>query len=526
MGNLCHRPASEDSSRTGSFSSNVEYLRIIKNPEWMMEFDDLSMDFEPSLISSDCSASTLDTNTSSLRQIVKFKIGGRLLCMSWNMQHDFKSTPFDFYWNPWGVNWLRDDERILIAKTWDVAQVLLKPEEPSELSRTIKIKAIIPSFLLAPQTVEKFYNSNESSVGEATKLSRTSIHDFLLSVSDRNGVFREVFNTHSKHRQRITSPLQPVYHPAGFQQLLEEDISLLPILLLDSLHVFIIRFTSFLIREELEEEFFYCSSDKQIELLSSYNAGATSENNLRLPREFVAMKMRLFKNWNSRFEAKNIVQQIQAKAIAVDIIFLQRVKEDVYNELAKQLSGVYSIIPNKFPAGEKDVTVTCLLNSTVHLQGRKKQTQMDQHNFAVLCKSYDIQYYVGAVCLTNNYSSCVKRKRLTKLLRSIGTTRPLILGGDFGFDLSANDNADARTTLKNYNGINYDQKSPFKSLISRTSTHLNFQARMGGKPFVGVPDGIFSSFPLVDDAFTDLNCWGENISDRAPIFQEIQLGLY
>jgi len=255
-----------------------------------------------------------------------------------------------------------------------------------------------------------------------------------------------------------------------------------------------------------------------------FKAGPTFDNMLDMPRKFKEMKGRLYKQWNSLFEDKNIIQQIWSKALAADIILLQGVKKGTFNQLSKQFSGVYSLIPNRFPAGEEDTTVICLLKSTVQLQGNKKVIQIDQHNFAVLCKSYNILYYVAAVCLDELQSMHMKTKVMTKLLRSIGTTRPLIFGGDFGIDLMATDTTLAGTILKNYNGINYKQRSPF--LVSRTRSYVNFQMKNRGEPCVKVTNGIFSSFPLVDDAFTDFNCWGENISDHAPIFQEIQLALF
>jgi len=527
MGSICQRPKEELTlSRTVSFEASVEYLHILKNPQTSAEFDDLSMDFAQSFISSDeCSVSRLKP-ASTLRQIVKFKIGGRLLCMSWNMQHDFNISAFDYYWNPWRVTWLREEERKLIANLWDVAEVFFNLEGPSQLCRTMHIKSVVPSYLLSPAILQKFCICTKLPADEAMKILNGSIYDFLLAFSGNSGVFRNLFNTHPNHPERISSPLQPIYKPGGLYRLLQKDISLLPTVLLNALQIFVIRFTVFLIGEKFGTEFSEVSPSEQLELVSRFSAGEIPEDSLMIPRMFILLKRQVYKNWSTRFKAKNIIQQIWAKAMEVDIILLQRVNKETFDELKQQFACVYSIIPRKFPAGEKYTTVICLLNCKVELQAKPKPIQIDHQNFAVLCKSYDILYYIGVVCLSNVDSPAQKRKLMTTLVRSMGTTRPMIFGGNFGFDLTDIHNAKVGTLLNNYNGINYDQRSPLRSLITPIRSHLNFQREVEGKPCVGATNGIFSTFPLVDQAFTDISSWGENASDHAPIFQEIQLGLY
>ena len=72
------------------------------------EFDDDTMDFSVKSILQDSTS-----YTSSLCQIVKFRIGNQLMCMSWNLWHDNQSTPFDYYWNIWSLK-LSDWDRALI----------------------------------------------------------------------------------------------------------------------------------------------------------------------------------------------------------------------------------------------------------------------------------------------------------------------------------------------------------------------------------------------------------------------------
>merc|ERR1719397_1644387 len=97
-------------------------------------------------------------------------------------------------------------------------------------------------------------------------LSKGSIFAFLLACSGRNGSFRNIFHTHLKYRKRTTNPLQHSYNPAEFHQLLEKDICFLPVLILDSLHVLVIRFTVFLTSFNLQKEFSEYCSNTQIEL--------------------------------------------------------------------------------------------------------------------------------------------------------------------------------------------------------------------------------------------------------------------
>merc|ERR1719228_2815142 len=105
------------------------------------------------------------------------------------------------------------------------------------------------------------------------------------------------------------------------------------------------RFTVFLRGEHLKKQFSEISPDEQMVLVSRYNAREIPENRFKIPRMFISLKRQLYKNWNMWFEAKNVIQQIWAKAIEVDIIFLQQVNAETFDELKKQFECVYSIIP-------------------------------------------------------------------------------------------------------------------------------------------------------------------------------------
>lgn len=81
--------------------------------------------------------------------------------------------------------------------------------------------------------------------------------------------------------------------------------------------------------------------------------------------------------------------------------------------------------------------------------------------------------------------------------------------------------------LKRYNGIDHTQEEPLVFSVNRTRTNLQFQVTKSDKQDKGVDDGIFSSFPLVGEAFTNFIQTGtDNPSDHGPVFQRIMLGLF
>lgn len=327
-----------------------------------------------------------------------------------------------------------------------------------------------------------------------------------------------------RNSRRISCPLQPVYDPHGFQLLIEEDVSLLPALLLDALHVLVIKFAVFFIGSNPSKEFSDCDPGQQIALFSRFQGRATYRS-LNLPRRFKEMKGRLYKKWNKMFEDENVVQQIWCRSQAADIILLQRVKEGTFQELTKLFSKMYSIVPNRFPTGQTETTVICLLKATVDLQESKTIRRIDNRHFAVSCNSGNVLYYVGVVCFEKSESSSVKKKVVNKLIPSIGNT-PVIFGGEFGEDLAVSHNPVPRAVLNKYNGIHYEDKAPLRSILRRTRTYLNFQTGIEGKACSPVTGGIFSSLPLVESTFCDDNEWENNPSDHAPIFQEIMLGSF
>jgi len=457
------------------------------------------------------------------------------MCMSWNLWHDYQSTPFDYYWNIWSLE-LYDEDRALIDTIWDVARVFFDLDNPTDLCRTTEINNVVPSLLLTPDILEKFCNSANVSDDERQKvmdLSSSSIHNFLSEWSGEShadSVFQNEANvavTHSKRRTRESSPLRPMYEIAAFKRLIEEDVLLLPALLIDALHVFVIRFSTYLLGRQQTKVFSEYDTCVQISKFNGF-CDETSPDNLYIPKIFTRMRTRLYKKWKKVFEDKHVVRQLwkKAKKREADIILLQRVKKGTFQELAMQLSEVYTIVPTMFPEGQEETTVICLLKSTVHV--RNKVRRIDNHHFAVLCGTSDIFYYVGIVSLPKNEDSFPPRSKVvSKLIKSIGKTTPAIIGGDFGEDLAANDNPLSRAMLKRYNGINHNQEVPLSTVVNLNRSLLNFKIERTSLETKSVTNGIFSSFPLVGDAFSDLVSWGpNNPSDHAPIFQEIMLGLF
>lgn len=233
------------------------------------------------------------------------------------------------------------------------------------------------------------------------------------------------------------------------------------------------------------------------------------------------MKSRMYKKWDTIFADENVVQQIWLRANAADIILLQRVKEKTFYELKRQLSKVYSMIPNNFPTDQRETTVICLLKATVELQETKHIRRIDNRHFAVTCKSENILYHVGVVCLDKSESPQVKRKVINTLISPTGNT-PVIFGGEFGEDLTKSQNAVPKAVLNKYNGI----KVPLSSRSRRTRTFLNFSIETENKSGKSVTADIFSSLPLVQNSFCDYNEWQNNPSDQTPIFQDIMLGSF
>jgi len=524
---------------------NTSWTQSISFQDNREEFDDDTMDFSVKSILitpsenvsfgfSDIQSMSTTSYTSSLCQIVKFRIGNRLMCMSWNLWHDYESTPFDYYWNIWSLQ-LFDEDRALIDTLWDVARVFFELDNPTDLCRTTELNMVVPSLLLSPNVLEKFCNSANLSLDERKKIMKLSHSSLFNFLSEWSGdaverVFHHEANlsrAHFRRRIRDSSPFQPTYEIASFQQLIEEDVLLLPALLLDALHVFVIRFSTYLLGRQQTKVFSEYESHVQIEKFGGFRT-ETIPDNLYIPKLFTRMRARLYKKWKRVFEDRNIIRQIwnKARKRAADIILLQRVKEGTFQELVKQLSDVYTIVPSIFPEGKNEATIICLLKSTV--THRNKIRRIDEHNFAVLCRTSDIFYYIGVVNLDDSEdSSLLRRKIVARLMKYIGTTKPAIIGGDFGEDLAVTGNPLARTMLRSYNGINHNQEVPLASVVNLNRSLLNFKIERTSVQIKSVTNGIFSSFPLVGDAFSDLVSWGpNNPSDHAPIFQEIMLGLF
>jgi len=137
---------------------------------------------------------------------------------------------------------------------WDVARVFLSTTNPTILSKRTVLNAILPPFLL--NAFENFIvaaDIPEKERGLVMTFSRASIYDFLTShCYDINAkkVLQNQFSfiqLHRKTRDRKSSPLRSNYDPAYFSKLVETNPTILPVLILDFLHVLVIRFSGFLI---------------------------------------------------------------------------------------------------------------------------------------------------------------------------------------------------------------------------------------------------------------------------------------
>jgi len=471
----------------------------------------------------------------SLAQTVQFQIGNELLCMTWNIHNDVKVTPFDFYCDFRTVG-LDDTDSILIEILWDVARVLLHITDPSELCLRTPLKSILPVFLI--NACEDFCEAAKLQADEKKQVMNfpdTSLHEFLTAFTyneDSNKLFRNQFSflqLHQKNRGRKSSPLRPEYNPAAFHELLEKDPSLLPLLILDFLHVLVIRFSGFLIKNDLRKAFSEFTPEAQIDQLVAYSEEQGNSIELTLTKHFSLTKHRLYTEWNRVFRDNNKIQQIWTKAslVQADIILLQQVTQGAYRELINIVTEEFTVLPGNFPGKQDETTVICIRRSTVE-ETETEVKYFNEQNFAVLCKSSDILYWVCVVNLTpGKTSGDLRKKEALKLMRALGRNTPTIVGGNFNEDLTAGDNPVAKIMLKQYNGIDHTQELPLAFTVNRTRTNLQFQVARSDQQDREVDDGIFSSFPLVGQAFTDFTQTGtENPSDHGPVFQRIMLGLF
>jgi len=471
-----------------------------------------------------------------LSQATKFKIGNEVLCMSWNMKHTPDSTPFDYYCDFRTLN-LSERDSVIIEILWDIARVFFHMENTWELSGKTILSSLVPSALLSDDALDRFCSSvklSQSELKHLWNLPNASILEFLKAHLFDEDINQTLHNessflmTHMRWRRRDSSPLLTNYNPEAWKDLLKRDPSLLPVLIMDSLHVNIIKFSHYLIVSNLRKAFSEFESAEQLSEVSKF-CKQNDQNDLTLPSTFKAVKARLYDRWNLAFLNNNKVKQIWLKVdqTKADIILLQRLTKGVFKELVSKFSGKYAIVPPKFPSGVKETTAILLFKETVKLE-KDKTRRMDERNFAVICNTSNIRYYVGVVHLTEG-RSCgeLRKKEVREWKRILGKTTPIIIGGDFNEDLTAFDNPVAQLMLKTYNGIDHTQvQNESLALITRTRTNLQFHVGKSDKLEKGVTNGIFSSCPLKGEAFTDFLYSGhKNPSDCGPVFQRVMLTL-
>jgi len=469
-----------------------------------------------------------------LEQVVKYKIGEELMCMSWNLSHYSGGTPFDYYCDFRNFS-MNERDVISVEIIWDVARVFLSKETPTELSKTTKLKTVVPSYLLLQETLKNFSNAVHISGKErdlVMKFPELSLYDFLLALSydeEINQVLRNessFMKTHSKFSNRASSPLQLNYKPSAFKALLKKDPAILPVLILDSLHTLAIRFAAYLLYNDLVKAFSDYESSEQIKKLEAYCAKTTTDD-LALPNHFLQTRRALYEKWNSVFQEENVLKQIEKKLKIShsDIVLLQEVTKVLFNKLKGQLSKSYAVFPKKFPSKMTHTTVVCLNNTTVKVD-KEKIRHMNELNFAVPCHSSDIKFHVGIVSLSPGRSCGELRKKEVSRFKRILGNDPAIVGGNFNEDLTAFDNPVSRIMLKRFNGIDHTQAMPLACTTNPTRTNLQFNVAQSDRRKNGVENGIYSSFPLAGDASTDFLYPGmNNPSDRGPVFQRIRLAL-
>jgi len=473
---------------------------------------------------------------SSLSQLVQFQIGNELLCMTWNIHNDKNISPFEYYTDFRAIG-LKERHSITMEIVWDVARVFLSTSNPTLLSKTTKLNEILPQFLV--NAFDDFSVAAKVLGEEKEKVvgfPNASIYDFLTSHSYNGGTRKMLQNQysfiqlHRNNRDRKTSPLRLNYEPLEYRKLLKVDPTVLPLLILDFLHFLVIKFSAFLIENQLPKAFSEYEPKDQLEELVAYSKQNQDCNELCLPKLFLTSRRKLYKKWDLVFTERNKINQLLNKVCETqtDIILLQQVTKLAYQELVEQMSEKFDILPKEFPVLQKEITVICLEKTAVQKKKDSKIKYLNEQNFVVQCVSSDILFYVGVVNLTPGESSREARKsEALRISRAMGENKPVIVGGNFNEDLTGQKNSVAKIMLKKYNGIDHTQEEPLVFSVNRRRTYLQFEIAKSGDMDQGVNDGIFSSFPLVGEAFTNFIQTGmDNPSDHGPVFQRIMLAMF
>jgi hypothetical protein len=510
-----------------SNTSRTEMLKRLSRTLQSFEFNDTVIARSSSV---SLNTSSLQNLTySSLNQVVNYKVGNELICMSWNLNDEPDSSPFKFVSDFRNLD-VSEDEFVTMQLLWDVAKVFRGTNNPTEFNRTITIESIVPADLLSQKALISFCDAVKMSDKEretVMQFPKMTLYVFMLAVTydtDTTGILHNassILKTNKRCPRRASNPLQPHYNCNAYKQLLHQDPTLLPVLILDLLHTLIIRFSSFLLYNNQQKAFSEYEISEQREWLSLYSS-QNSPNDLSLPREFTNVRNTLCEKWKTVFGDANKVGQLQLKMDRsnADIVLLQNITSGVFMELRSELMERYYVFPAEFPTEVERTSVICLKKATVLVE-KADATFINHNNFSVLCRSSDILYYVAVVSLTPGHACGeIRKQEATSFKRMLGKGKPVIIGGYFDEDLTALSNPVARIMLKSYNGLYQNQE--LACTIKPTKTNLQFEVTDSDKIEKGVDNGIFSSFPFTGNASTDFLYPGRgNPCDYGPIFQRL-----
>jgi hypothetical protein len=541
MGSLCFRSARADKSFWGSgkgeykerlldkdsCASRTEMTQALSSA-LSFEFNDTVL--KTSLTVSEYAYSPRNTLTySSLTQVLNYQVGSELICMSWNLNYDPDSSPFKFFSDFRNLD-VPENDCVTNQLLWDVAHVFRSINNPTEFSKTITIESVVPSDLLSQKALNSFCDTVKISDKEretVMQFPKMSLYVFMLAMTYdtcASGILHNgssIFETNKRCPRRASNPLQPHYIRNAFKKLLHQDPTLLPVLILDSLHTLIIRFSSFLLYNNLQKAFSEYETSEQMEKFSLYSL-QNNPNDHRLPRHFKNVRNVLCQKWKTVFGDANQLRQVQLKMDMsnADIVLLQNITSGVFNLLRKELLERFYVFPVELPMELKKTSVICLKKATVLVE-KTDRTFINHSNFAVLCRSSDILFYVAVVSLTpGNACGEIRKQEATSFKRLLRKGTPVVIGGYFNEDLTALSNPVARIMLKSYNGL--DQNQELACTINATKTNLQFEVTGADKIVKGLDNGIFSSFPFTGNASTDFLYPGrENPCDYGPIFQRI-----
>merc|ERR1719433_2487949 len=460
-----------------------------------------------------------------------FKVGGEIMTMTWNLQDCDLISPFEFYMDLRDI--IGEQNYLLVRVLLDVARVYLSLNAPLPASETITLNQIIPAELLLPKHAETFIKTSNIDRSQAAcsfvrNYGSRTVRDFLIAhalvAESKNPLQGRLSLPHLKTRMNTNSnPTLSSYKPKAYQTVLKDDPLMLPILIFDAIQLFVVNLSFWLTDNGMNVAFSEYGPEEQSTkanaFLQQWNLEAQN-----VDPKFVAIRNNLWKKWRNIFTSENKVTQVYNKVNSSksDIVFFQGINKALFSQLKSNLKREFQLIPEKFPpendSGENICVIACR-KTAIKCKDLKIKKRGDRM-IAVRCTPASSAIGFWACCM--HLDGQRGFEDVKAFVRQFGHKQKLIIAGDFNKDLAtSNDLSDY--LLKSMNGIDHNQEAPLAYSVNKTRTNLQYQLQKGDLQDAGVKDGVFSTFPLLGQAFTDYNPQGgasrANPSDHCPVFQ-------